>query len=128
MKKKYTKKRPAKRGHQVACKKIREGDTVVALAGNYKGVSGKVLAVNGERITVQGVNVRKKHVRPSQLNPNGSLVEIERPMHISNVAPALDDGTPIKLKVKQLESGERQLVYRLDGSEHLYRTLKKARK
>lgn len=127
MKRKYTQKNPAKRGQETVTKKIRTGDHVVAIAGNYKGVSGKVLAISGTKVTVQGVNVRKKHTRPSQLNPNASVIEIEKPIDVSNVAPCLEDGTRIKLKTKVLESGERQLVYKSEGNEVVYRTLKKAK-
>ena len=48
------------------CKKIRKGDKVVGIAGNYRGQSGTVLSCNGDKVIVQGLNVRKKHVKPSQ--------------------------------------------------------------
>lgn len=67
------------------CKKIRKGDKVVAIAGNDRGQTGTVLSVLGEKVVVQGINVRKKHVKRSQANQAGGIIEMEKPIHISNV-------------------------------------------
>lgn len=66
---------------------IRKNDIVVVVAGNAKGKEGKVLKVipETERVIVEGVNIVKKHTRPSQSNPQGGVVERERSIHISNV-------------------------------------------
>ena len=67
--------------------KIRKGDEVIVLTGRDKTRRGTVLAVNGDRITVEGINVAKKHVR---LNPmsgvQGGIVSKNMPIHISNIA------------------------------------------
>ena len=67
--------------------RIKKGDTVKVLAGNNKGESGRVLLVNRDsmRVTVEGVNMRSKAVRPSQQHPNGGIIKIEAPVHYSNV-------------------------------------------
>ncbi|HGY54408.1 MAG TPA: 50S ribosomal protein L24 [Caldithrix abyssi] len=69
--------------------KIRKNDTVKVIAGSYKdkGKVGKVLKVfpESDRIIVEGVNIIKRHTRPSQKNPQGGIVEKEAPIHISNV-------------------------------------------
>ncbi len=67
--------------------RIKKGDNVKVLAGNNKGESGRVLLVNRDsmRVTVEGVNMRSKAVRPSQQHPNGGIIKIEAPVHYSNV-------------------------------------------
>ncbi len=67
--------------------KIRKNDTVMVIAGNARGKSGKVLKVyiDRERIIVEGVNLIKRHTRPSQKNPQGGIVQREAPIHVSNV-------------------------------------------
>ncbi len=68
--------------------KIKSGDTVKVIAGDHKGSEGKVLKVDREknRATVEGVNLIKKHTKPSATNPQGGIVEKEAPLHISNLA------------------------------------------
>lgn len=66
---------------------LRKDDEVIVIAGKDKGRKGKVLAVDKkrDRIFVEGVNKRKRYVRPTQENPQGGQIEIEFPIHISNV-------------------------------------------
>jgi len=66
---------------------IKKGDHVVVLSGKYRGKSGRVLRVmpKKERLVVEGINVIKRHTRPSQRNPKGGILEKEAPIHISNV-------------------------------------------
>lgn len=105
-------------------KKIRTGDQVMALTGNNKGQTGTVLAVKENRVIVQGLNVRKKHVKPSEHNPKGGIVEHEKGIHISNLRVCVD-GNPVKLKVRTSEAGSKELYY-MDGENAVaYRTLKK---
>ena len=68
--------------------KIRTGDTVIVISGDDKGKTGKVLKAlpKEDKVIVEGVNVNKKHVKPSQANPKGSIKEINLPIHVSNVA------------------------------------------
>ncbi len=67
--------------------KIKKGDKVQVIAGKDKGVTGEVLAVYPEqhKVVVEGVNILKKHVKPSQLNPEGGILSQEAPIDISNV-------------------------------------------
>jgi large subunit ribosomal protein L24 len=67
--------------------KIRKNDSVMVIAGNARGKTGKVLKVYPEtqRIIVEGVNIMKRHTRPSQKNPQGGIVQREAPIHVSNV-------------------------------------------
>jgi large subunit ribosomal protein L24 len=66
---------------------VKRNDMVVVIAGAARGRRGKVLSVDRakDRVVVEGVNVRNKTTRPSQLNPQGGMTEIECPIHISNV-------------------------------------------
>jgi large subunit ribosomal protein L24 len=106
-------------------KKIRKGDRVVAIAGNNKGQIGTVQSRKGENVIVQGLNLRKKHVKKSQEAPKGRIIEIERPIHISNLKVCVEGDTAAKLKVRINEHGDRQFIYKKDDQEVVYRSLKK---
>lgn len=106
-------------------RKIRTGDKVMVITGNDKGLVGTVQSRTNDRITVTGVNVRKRHVRKSQLNPQGGIVDMERPIHISNVTLCVDEEKPRKLKVAADHEGNRILVYREGDTEATYRSVKK---
>ncbi|WP_118193209.1 50S ribosomal protein L24 [Albibacterium indicum] len=68
--------------------KIRKGDLVQVIAGNSKGVQGKVLEVDvkSSRVVVEGANIVSKHTKPNATNPNGGIIKKEASIHISNVA------------------------------------------
>ena len=68
-------------------KKIRKDDSVKVVSGNYKGQTGRVIKIvnKNNRAIVEGINKVKKHIRPSQENPQGGIVEKEMSVHISNV-------------------------------------------
>ena len=68
---------------------VKKGDTVEVITGDDRGTTGRVLSVDHEqgRVVVEGVNRVFKHVRPSRRNPQGGRLQIERPIHISNVLP-----------------------------------------
>jgi large subunit ribosomal protein L24 len=106
-------------------KKIRQGDTVVALAGNNKGQTGVVRSCHGDKVVVQGINLRKKCVKRSQQAPQGGIVEIERPIHVSNIRVCVGEtNTPVKLKIRADSKGDRQFVYQEGGKEVVYRSVK----
>ncbi|HOJ17808.1 MAG: 50S ribosomal protein L24 [Ignavibacteriales bacterium] len=67
--------------------KIIKNDLVVIVAGNDNGKTGKVLKVfpKESKVIVEGVNLRKRHTKPTQKNPQGGIVEKEAPIHVSNV-------------------------------------------
>jgi large subunit ribosomal protein L24 len=93
--------------------KVRKGDDVIVLAGRDKGKKGNVLRVlrDEDRVVVQGVNVVKRHTKPSAAQPGG-IVEREAPIHVSNVAhvdPA--DGKPTRIGFKFLDDGQRKVRF-----------------
>ncbi len=66
---------------------VRSGDTVLVIAGDAKGKQGVIKSVDREkqRAIIEGVNLVKKHVKPSATNPQGEIKEIESPIHVSNL-------------------------------------------
>lgn len=103
---------------------IRKGDQVIVTAGNEKGKTGKVLTRSLDRVVVQGINIRKKHTkRKAQGAPQ--VLEMEAPLHISNVSLCSQEGKPVRLRVKKDKNGERELVYLEKGKEVTYRSVRK---
>ncbi len=66
---------------------LKKGDTVLVITGNDKGKKGKILKVlrHKNRIVVEGVSIRKKHYRARKQGEQSGIIEIEAPIHISNV-------------------------------------------
>ncbi len=100
---------------------IRKGDTVIITAGNDKGRTGEVVRVitaqgDDERVVVQGVNVRTKHVKPTQASPQGGIIRREMSIHISNVSPVID-GKPSRVRFETKKDGSKVRVAVRDGSE-----------
>ena len=71
----------------MATAKIKKGDMVKVIAGKDKGKEGVVIKAfpANDRVIVKGVNIVKKHQKPNNANPNGGIVEMEAPIHVSNV-------------------------------------------
>jgi large subunit ribosomal protein L24 len=71
--------------------RLKKGDTVRVIAGDYRGRTGKVLKVFPDtgRVVVEGINLIKRHTRPTNRNPKGGIVEKEAPLHVSNVRKEL---------------------------------------
>ncbi len=80
---------------------IKVGDNVKVITGSNKGKEGKVLKIfrKESRVLVDGVNIVKKHVRPNAQNETGGILEVEAPIHISNVK--LVDKKETKKEVKK---------------------------
>jgi len=98
---------------------IRKGDTVEVLAGNDRGKRGKVLRVlpDKSRLVVQGVNVRWKHLRKSQQNPQGGRMQREMPIHTSNVM-LYDEAAGQRTRVGFVREGGRKIrIARKTGKE-----------
>ncbi|MAZ76659.1 MAG: 50S ribosomal protein L24 [Micavibrio sp.] len=97
--------------------KIKKGDSVVVLTGKDKGKKGEVLKAIPEksRVIVQGVNVVKKHQKPTQFAAGG-IVEKELSIHVSNVAVAdPKEGKPTRVGYTTLKSGKKVRVARRSG-------------
>ena len=92
--------------------KIRKGDRVKVIRGNYGGQEGTVLRVEPEknRVVVQGLNIRKRHRKPSQTDPEGGIVSFEAPIHASNVMlvdPSTGEPTRVRSQVNPDGSRDR---------------------
>ena len=98
---------------------IKKGDIVEIITGDHKGATGRVLRVIRDKhsVVVQGHNIAKKHVRPSRKNPQGGRINVEQPIHISNVLPVnpkSSKGSRVRFKVDK-DGGKKRLTS--DGSE-----------
>ena len=105
-----------------ALTRIRKDDNILVIAGNNRGKTGKVLRVLDEKVVVQGVNVRKKHVRPTRTS-KGGIIEMEMPFHISNVQLCVDGDKPVKLHAERNAEGKKELYYKDGANKVVYRTL-----
>jgi large subunit ribosomal protein L24 len=97
--------------------KIKKGDTVVVLTGKDKGKRGEVLRLDprDSRAVVQGVNVVKRHQRPS-MQSQGGIEEKEAPIHVSNLAVSdPKDGKPTRVGFQTLDDGRKVRVARRSG-------------
>lgn len=88
--------------------RIRKNDIVKVISGELKGKTGKVLIVfpKKDTVIVEGVNFIKRHMRRSQKNPQGGIVEKEAPIHISNVV-LIHTNEPTKVGYKTLKDGKK---------------------
>ena len=95
--------------------KIKKGDKVIVLAGKFRGVEGEVLEVmpKAERVVVRGVNIIKKHQKQTQTE-QGGIIQREAPIHVSNVAIAVD-GKPSRVGFKIQDDGRKVRVARRSG-------------
>lgn len=103
--------------------KLQTGDTVIVRAGNHKGKTGKITSVDikNNRVTVEGINLAKKHQKPTQANPAGGLVEITRPIHVSNVGIVnpKDKNKASRIGYKIDAKGKKARVYRQAGDKEI---------
>ena len=90
--------------------KIKRGDKVIVIAGADKGKVGTVQKAFPKlnKVVIDGVNVRKKHQKPTQGNPDGSIVEIYAPIHVSNVA-VYDEKTKKGYRVGYDVTGDKKI-------------------
>ena len=97
--------------------RIKKDDNVKVISGNYKGQTGRVLRLigNNNRALVEGINKVKKHMRPSQENPQGGIVEKEMSIHLSNLM-LLEKSKVVKVSFKILDNGKKVRVNRKNNN------------
>jgi large subunit ribosomal protein L24 len=97
--------------------KIKTGDNVLVIAGNYKGKQGNVRSVNpnDQRVIVEGINMAKRHIKPTTQQPQGSIVEKELSIHISNLSHIDKAGKPAKVGRKIGENGKIVRYFKKSG-------------
>ena len=84
--------------------KVKVGDKVKVLTGKDKGKEGRVLFTlkNKDRVVVEGINIVKKHMKPSRTNETGGILETENPIHVSNVK-VIESGVKEKASKKEVK-------------------------
>lgn len=96
---------------------VKKGDKVVVISGKDKGKQGTILEAypKQNRVLVEGINIVKKHSKPSQVNPQGGIISREAAIHVSNVMP-LDPktGKPTRVGYK-IENGKKVRVAKISG-------------
>ncbi|WP_243388399.1 50S ribosomal protein L24 [Bacillus kexueae] len=96
---------------------VKKGDKVMVISGKDKGKQGVILEAypKKDRVLVEGVNIVKKHSKPSQVNPQGGIISQEAPIHVSNVMP-LDPKTGEPTRVGfQVVDGKKVRVAKKSG-------------
>lgn len=100
--------------------RIKKGDLVVVRSGKHKGKTGKVTATHPSlnKVTVEGINIVKKHVKPNQKYPQGAIVDITKPLWASKVG-VVEPTTkkPSRIGYKLDKDGNKTRVYRASGKE-----------
>ena len=96
---------------------LKKGDHVQVLSGKDRGRKGKIVSVAGETVLVEGVNLQKRHTKPSQKVLQGGIVKKEGPVHISNVMLICGKcHKPTRVGKQQLEDGSRNRICRRCGA------------
>jgi large subunit ribosomal protein L24 len=100
--------------------RLKKDDTVIVLAGKYKGKTGKILATHPRenKVTVEGINIVKKHQKPNRANPQGGILEITKPIWVSKVAivdPTTKKASRIGYSVAK--DGTKTRVFKKSGKE-----------
>jgi|SRR5690606_18937924 len=100
--------------------RLNKGDTVIVRSGKYKGKTGKVIAVHprDNKVTVEGINVVKKHQKPNRQHPQGGIIEVTKPILVSKVGlydPA--SKKPSKIGYKFDKDGNKTRIMKRTGKE-----------
>ncbi|KIL52282.1 50S ribosomal protein L24 [Jeotgalibacillus campisalis] len=96
---------------------VKKGDNVMVISGKDKGKTGTILAAfpKKDRVLVEGVNIVKKHSKPSQMNPQGGITNMEAAIHVSNVMlidPKTNEPTRVGYKI---EDGKKVRIAKKSG-------------
>jgi large subunit ribosomal protein L24 len=100
--------------------RLKKGDTVMIRTGKYKGRTGKVLMTHPSqnKVTVEGINIVKRHVKPNREHPQGDIVELTKPMWVSkvNIIDA-GDKKPSRIGYKLDKDGKKVRLYKRSSKE-----------
>lgn len=100
--------------------RLKKGDTVVVRSGKYKGQTGKITATHprDNKVTVEGINVVKKHVKPDQQHPQGAIVELTKPIWVSKVSIVEPTSrTASRIGYKLDDKGNKTRIFKKTGKE-----------
>lgn len=106
--------------HKIYKIRLKKGDTVMVRSGKYKGKTGKITATHPtlNKVTVEGINIVKKHVKPTQTKPQGGIVELTKPIWVSKVG--LHDSAakkPSRIGYKLSKEGVKSRIMKTSGKE-----------
>ncbi len=100
--------------------RLQKGDTVIVRSGKYKGQTGKVVRTHAatNKVTVEGINIVKKHMKPNKQYPQGGIIEITKPIAVSKVG-IVDPATKKASKIGYVvgKDGTKKRVYKKSGKE-----------
>ena len=100
--------------------RLKKGDTVQVLAGKYKGKTGKILTTHAadNKVTVEGINIVKKHMKPNKAYPQGGIIELTKPIWVSKVA-VVDPTSkkPTRIGYQLDKDGNKTRIYKASGKE-----------
>ena len=100
--------------------RLKKGDTVIVRSGKYKGQTGKVTATHPRenKVTVEGINIVKKHMKPNRAYPQGGIIELTKPMWVSKVAIVEPTSKkPSRISYSLGKDGAKVRTYQRSGKE-----------
>jgi large subunit ribosomal protein L24 len=100
--------------------RLKKGDTVVVRAGKYRGKTGKVTATHPRenKVTIDGINVVKKHIKPNQQNPQGAIIEVTKPIWVSKVSIVEPTSKkPSRIGYRLDKDGKKTRIFTKTGKE-----------
>ena len=99
-------------------RKIRKGDNVKVVTGNYKGQTGRIIKIinKNNRAIVEGINKVKKHMRPNQENPQGGIIEKEMSINMSNLM-LMHKNKPVKVGFKFVKDNKKVRFNKINGDQ-----------
>lgn len=100
--------------------RLKKDDTVIVLAGKYKGKTGKIVATHPRlnKVTVEGINIVKKHQKPNKQYPQGGIIELTKPVWVSKVAivdPSTKKASRIGYQLN--DDGSKTRIFKSTGKE-----------
>lgn len=100
--------------------RVKKGDKVIVRSGKYKGQTGRISATHPRlnKVTVEGINVAKRHVKPNREHPQGTIKDITRPIHVSKVAYYDSEAKrPTRLGYKLNQAGKKVRIAKRSNKE-----------
>ncbi|HSX44738.1 MAG TPA: 50S ribosomal protein L24 [Candidatus Saccharimonadales bacterium] len=100
--------------------RLKKGDTVIVRSGKYKGKTGKITTTHPElnKVTVEGINIVKRHVKPNREHPQGAIVELTKPIWVSKLSIIeTTSKKPSKIGYKVDKDGKKTRIFKSSGKE-----------
>ena len=100
--------------------RLKKGDTVMVRSGKFKGKTGKIVATHPRenKVTVEGINVVKRHLKPNRTQPQGGIIEITKPLWVSKVGIVEPTKKkPSRIGYKIAKDGSKKRVFKSSGKE-----------